>query len=330
MITIPSAIIFCLQIAVGLRVDNTANNLNFINPTPSPDCANSTGHLAAPVVRGSPSEYAVVTYAGISKQAYIDGAIMLRRAFKASPKSVHFVCLVGSSMSTDNKNYLKNAGWDVGEVDTWCPGSREKYDHTGYWSQSYGKVVAYGLQFKSVLFMDADTYVFRDDAATKLLDQLRDFGDSGKSDHALMARDINPATGWNTGVTIFSPSQEKLKLISTMMDYTVNDQEAINRAYTGKIQDLPPEYNRHGWATSCDNVIVAHFNGWFKPALATAANMKNIRNGYLGYAPLNLWCPELYTEYFARLLIEKPYLTPSLRDALNDEEQSSFDPVRNL
>lgn len=323
MIKIPSTIILCLHAAVGLRVDDAQPPKKVVKPTPSPYCANSLSWPAPPVARGAPSEYAVVTYAGIEKQSYIDGAIMLRRSFEASPKSVHFVCLVGRTMSAENKDSLKNAGWDVQEVDIWCPLITEQKHPLGYWSQSYEKINAFGLQFKSVLFMDADTWAVSDDAATKLLDKLKDFGDSGKSDQILMAPDVNSTQGWNSGVMIFSPSEAKFNQVATIMETNGwLDQPTINKAYEGKIQALDQEYNVHGWLRDyCDKAIVAHFTGMHKPTWADPDCVRMTREGKLSEVHnTNLKCPQLYTAFYERLKIEETYLTPSLRDLVNADK----------
>jgi hypothetical protein len=301
-----------LQAAAGLRMHHEKDD-SIRNSPYCPESLSFTSKLQQP-------DSAVVTYAGIDKQPYIDGAIMIGRALAPNFPSMHFECLVGSTMSTTNKELLRNAGWNVREVDLWCP-EKKLYGNQGYWTQSYEKINAFRLPFQKVLFLDADTYVFSNDAASKVLDQLRAFGQPGgvPSDRILMAHDVNPDNGYNSGMMIFSPSEAKFEQITRLMDNGDLDQPAINKAFDEKIQELSPDYNTHGWMKNCDTAIVAHFTGSHKPAMADAKNLQEVRSGCGSSIPFHgmLACPQLYHEYFRRLQTEKKYLTPALAKLLD-------------
>lgn len=298
MMKVLSFIIY-FQAVAGLRMNR------------DPYCSTSAQFSKVPK-----GDSAIVTYAGVDKQQYIDGAIMLGRALIPSFPSQHFECLVGSTMSTENKDRLRKAGWNVREVALWCP--EHNVGQQGYWTQSFEKINAFRLPFEKVLFLDADTYIFSDDAAKKILDKLKNFGQPGSipSDQILMATDINPTQGFNSGVMIFSPSEAKFNEISTLMDQGMLDQPAVNKAYEGKIQKLGHEYNRHAWDTECDDVIVSHFTGPDKPALADEGKLRRVKEGNIKEMIRNngaaLQCPKLYQEYYQRLQKEKMYLTPEL------------------
>jgi hypothetical protein len=295
-----------LQAAAGLRISQDDSNPVYCAPRE--------------FAKVHKAESAVVTWAGIDGQPYIDGAIMLGRALVSSVPSMHLECLVGSTMSTTNKELLKNAGWNVREIEPWCP----KKAGGAYWRQSYSKINAFRLPFQKVIYLDADTYIFSKDAANKLFDQLEAFPAARggmPNDQILMARDVNDRE-YNSGVMIFSPSEDKFEKVAGIMDDPgMLDQPAINKIFEGKIQELSRAYNTHGphnSKTDCDNAIVAHFTGPRKPALAMASNLEAVRSkgGSTGGGGI-LSCPQLYHEYYRRLQTERKYLTPALAQMLD-------------
>uniref|UniRef100_A0A7S1RAD8 Hexosyltransferase n=1 Tax=Alexandrium catenella TaxID=2925 RepID=A0A7S1RAD8_ALECA len=265
-------------------------------------------------VTQSSGERAIVTYAGFEKQAYIDGAVMLGRSLARLRLRAQLVCLVQRTMADASKLRLEAAGWTLQEVQPWLPEGWNKRN-CGYWHDAYNKVDIFRLPFSQVLYLDADTYVFgkRSDLRPLVDQELR-------PEEIKMVGDVN-GVSYNSGVMVFRPSLEAFRSVHSAMATGLLDQPAINKAFDGRIIELPFRYNVHGYGEhNCSDVVVAHFTGLHKPAEARSANMQLVADGTAAQGKFALSCANLFTDYFRDLHREAEFLSPELRGLLGRTE----------
>jgi len=232
---------------------------------------------------------ALVTFAGMKKTEYLDGAVMLAHSLKKHAPGYPLVAIAIEGMKPEHSKQLENAGWQLVFVENWedeyC---RQDCDQTFMkrWHDSFEKINIFRLGFNKVLFFDADTYVFSP-RVTELLTET-----NLKNDHIAMAPD-GCKDEYNSGVMLFHPSvrifRQMLELVVTRTREQVLDQNIINAAYAGKIKELGREFNcvdimgvQPGMPEECphkcsDKVVVAHFTGHPKPTAAMRRLLAMVR-----------------------------------------------------
>mmetsp|Transcript_83056 Transcript_83056/g.192944 ORF Transcript_83056/g.192944 Transcript_83056/m.192944 type:complete len:346 (+) Transcript_83056:50-1087(+) len=269
--------------------------------------------ISAQVYRmhNSSNSTAIVTYAGLQKQSYIDGAVLLARSLVHLNLSTELWCLVHKSMANSTKRILQHAGWNIREVESWLPEHWIKRD-CGYWHDAYNKVDIFRLPFKKVLYLDADTLVMG--SSNDLNEILEPELQPGE---IKMVKDCN-GKNFNSGVMVFQPTLDAFRRVHEIMAEGQLDQPAINVAYAGNITRLPNKYNVHGYGKhNCNDTVIAHYTGQHKPAEASLTNMRRVSNGaYAHISQYALNCPDLYERYFAELEAEVDYLSPKLQELL--------------
>mmetsp|Transcript_24623 Transcript_24623/g.68889 ORF Transcript_24623/g.68889 Transcript_24623/m.68889 type:complete len:582 (-) Transcript_24623:125-1870(-) len=219
---------------------------------------------------------AIVTFAGKNNTEYIDGAVMLgMSAQKYLPDYVR-VAMIIKGMNQKNRILLRKAGWKLITVPDWeseyCgEGCDEEF--FGRWHDSFEKINAFRLPFKRVLFMDSDTYIFKD-RVRWLVEEM----ELPSLEHIAMARD-GCKDEYNSGVMFFKPNLEVFRSMLLMVTQRrreqILDQTLINDYYRGKIVPIDRKFNCmetvgvHPGMTKpgepCADVVVAHFTGHPKP-----------------------------------------------------------------
>jgi len=253
----------------------------------------------------------LIVYAGKDKQPYIDGAVMLGLALRQLVPQFCRLCLVVKTMSYANKQLLTDAGWNLLEVDDWHP-TKQHFAHN-YWWDVYNKINIFRVKTRHLmLYMDADMYVFSHDIKVVLERQL-------PPGTIAMVKD-EQKNNYNTGLMLFWPDVEMFrKLRHDMIKHTGwggLDQPLINREYQGRVVQLETRFNAHGSSAVCNNAVVAHYTGHFKPAFADVNNLGRVKLGY-HRAPPYLQCPMLYKAYFCKMKAYSVQLSPALQAALS-------------
>jgi len=286
---------------------------------------------------------AIVTFAGKKNVEYIDGAIILGTSVQKYLPDYPMVALAITAMKRENKNLLRHAGWKLSMVPNWdrdfC-GEECDMEFLGRWHDSFEKINCFRLPFKRALFLDSDTYIF----SSRIVDLIkRDVPD----DHIVMAKD-GCKDEFNSGVMLYKPSVEvfagMLKLVEERQREKVLDQELINSAYRGRVQEVSREFNcvdtvgtQPGQQRACDmhcsdKVVVAHFTGHPKPTSAKRRLLELVRRPG---APA-LACPNTnfgscakWSEYYCDIREHKKKLSKNLQYWLHNTGEcchSPFDP----
>jgi len=218
--------------------------------------------------------------------------------------------LVVRTMSYANKQLLTDAGWTLLEVDDWHP-TNKHFAHN-YWWDVYNKINIFRVKTRHLmLYMDADMYVFSHDIKRVLERQL-------PPGTIAMVKD-EQKNNYNTGLMLFWPDVEMFrKLRRDMIEHSGwggLDQPLINNEYRGRVVQLDGRFNAHGSSAECNDAVVAHYTGHFKPSFADVRNLRMVRFGY-HKAPPYLQCPVLYKAYFCELKAYSLQLSPALQAAL--------------
>mmetsp|Transcript_110820 Transcript_110820/g.324224 ORF Transcript_110820/g.324224 Transcript_110820/m.324224 type:complete len:359 (-) Transcript_110820:83-1159(-) len=320
-------LLLAAQGALALRRDGPAAHADTVEGSAATGCSGLPlpadafdRHLATArlySLPGSQGGHAIITYAGSTKQAYIDGAVMLGRSLARLDLPVELWCLVQATMAPQDRQRLEAVGWRLREVEPWLPEEWHK-ERCGYWHDAYNKVDIFRLPFDRVLYLDADTFVFGHGS-----DLLQLLNGELKPGEIKMVKDVN-GHSYNSGVMVFSPDLEAFRKVQSVMATGQLDQPSINKAYDGAVAKLPFRYNVHGFGKhNCSDVVIAHFTGVHKPAEANAKNLKLIRGGAEGLQ-YGLSCPNLYIEYFKELHRQYDFLSPPLKKLLS---QPDFGPA---
>jgi len=216
------------------------------------------------------------------------------------------LCLVAESMSADNKQLLKAAGWTVLEMKESPAADKRTQD-------ALAKMDVFRVNVPQALWMDADMYVW-DDPLREVLEDTH-----LPSGHVAMVKDAS-GSGANTGLMLLRPSlQRYADLKAGLKDTTGSDsldQLVINKEFNGKVVGLDARFNTHGSIKPCADVVAAHYTGTKKPTLADAKNLEMVSKGYQIEDPHYLKCPILYKQYFCALKNAINYLSKELQDAL--------------
>lgn len=271
----------------------------------------------------------IATYAGRDKPVYVDGAVMLGLALQRFVPEFPRVCLVIKGMLPAWKAKLESAGWNVIEVPDIVPQSHSNFKAKGfeYWIGSYAKINIFRLPFETVLYLDADTYIFNAQLRNGLL---LNASATVPKDHVGMVQDVIRGQGKNSGAMLFHPRLsffvDAVDLMSRECpggrpDWNL-DQPVINRLFRKRFVLLDRRFNLHGRKRkngACKTVAVAHFTGEIKPAIADWEVLDTkIRTGtYVSKDVCALGCPELYMAYFCDMKTNVGYLTNELQLALN-------------
>jgi len=218
--------------------------------------------------------------------------------------------LIVRTMSYANKQLLTDAGWNLLEVDDWHP-TNTHFAHN-YWWDVYNKINIFRVKTRHLmLYMDADMYVFCDDIKRVLERQL-------PPGTIAMVKD-EQKNNYNTGLMLFWPDVEMFrKLRRDMIEHSGwggLDQPLINNEYRGRIVQLDGRFNAHGSSAECNDAVVAHYTGHFKPSFANVRNLGKVKLGY-HKAPPYLQCPVLYKAYFCELKAHSLQLSPALQATL--------------
>jgi len=254
----------------------------------------------------------IITSAGKGKQEYIDGAVMLGLSLQWHVPEFPRLCLVADSMSADNKQLLKAAGWTLLDIE-------EPQEDV------LAKMNVFRVHVSQALWMDADMYVW-DDPLREVLEDT-----DLKQGQIAMVKDAG-GSGSNTGLMLLQPSLKKyahlfsgakdasdsdsLDQIDTVGGSNSLDQLLINKAFDGNVVRLETRFNTHGSIKPCADVVAAHYTGKKKPTLADAKNLQMVSKGYQTEDSVYLKCPILYKQYFCALKNAVNYLSKELQDAL--------------
>jgi len=286
---------------------------------------------------------AVVTFAGKKNVEYIDGAVMLGMAVQKYLPDYPMVALAITAMKPVNKNLIRNAGWSLSIVPNWdrdfC-GEECDMEFLGRWHDSFEKINCFRLPFKLALFLDSDTYIF----SSRIQDLIKR---EVPEDHIVMAKD-GCKDEFNSGVMLYKPSVrvfvKMLKLVEERQREKILDQELINSAYRGRVQEVSREFNcvdtvgiQPGQQRACeahcsDKAVVAHFTGHPKPTTAKRRLLELVRRPG---APA-LACPNTnfgscakWSEYYCDIREHKKKVSKNLQYWLHNTGEcchSPFDP----
>mmetsp|Transcript_91849 Transcript_91849/g.246412 ORF Transcript_91849/g.246412 Transcript_91849/m.246412 type:complete len:388 (+) Transcript_91849:59-1222(+) len=285
----------------------------------------------------------IVTHAGKRGGDYMDHAIMLGRSLSERLPEIPRVAITVEGISEGNKEALRRAGWHLVQVEDWggehC-GEKCAANFLGRWADSFEKLHAFRVPFKRVLFMDADTYVFKS--------ELRDVITSTdlREGEIAMVRDTCKPKGdeeeYNSGVMLYEPS---LGAFSGMLariaerssdasnqDYgNILDQRIINVEYRGQVVELPDRFNCVDPGKSgprcpkkcLDEFVVSHFTGIPKPTRADYGRLRVVRGGNLTAVQetckgSNKGSCDRWPDFFCAMKKESEYLSSRLQTALED------------
>lgn len=267
---------------------------------------------------------AAVTYVGGVHQPYIDGASMLGLSLQRHAPHFPRICMILKTMPAKYKSQLAKAGWILVEVEQWHP---HLTDHVwgNYWWDSYNKINVFRLNISQVLWMDADTYVWSDG-----LEDLFNVGKRFLPGQIAMVRDCN-LRSFNSGVMLLQPDRAMFGTIRE--DMTVNkgwsglDQPLINMEFVGRVVELPPKFNVHGYIGPrpevCNTAVVAHYTGLHKPAEANQTNLRLVRDGYgKSPDPSKILCERFFRNYFCALKRDALWLSGELQKELKGVSDS--------
>jgi len=275
---------------------------------------------------------AVVTFAGKNNTEYIDGAVMLgMSAQKYLPDYVR-VAMIIKGMNQKNRILLRKAGWKLITVPDWeseyCgEGCDEEF--FGRWHDSFEKINAFRLPFKRVLFMDSDTYIFKD-RVRWLVEKIQ----LPSVDHIAMAKD-GGKDEYNSGVMVFKPDLEVFKAMLLMVTQRrreqILDQTLINDYYKGKIFPIDRMFNcvdtvgiQPGQTKPCEhhcskNAVIAHFTGHPKPTSPKRRLLELVRRPgapALACMHTNFGSCGKWSEYYCDIRKHSNRLSTELRNEL--------------
>ncbi|CAK0804742.1 unnamed protein product [Prorocentrum cordatum] len=277
---------------------------------------------------------AVVTFAGRKNAEYLDGAVMLGMSIqKYLPEYVR-VAMIIDGMNSKNQRLLRNAGWKLVTVPDWdkeyC-GEGCEQEFLGRWHDSFEKINAFRLPFKRVLFMDSDTYIFRN-RVNYLVSELK----LPTVDHIAMAKD-GCKDEFNSGVMVFKPDLEVFKAMLVMVSQRrreqILDQTLINDYYKGKIFPIDRMFNcvdtvgiQPGQTKPCEhhcskNAVIAHFTGHPKPTSAKRRLLELVRRPgapALACMHTNFGSCGKWSEYYCDIRRYSRSLSTGLQDQLKN------------
>jgi hypothetical protein len=276
---------------------------------------------------------AIVTFAGKNNPEYIDGAVMLGiSAQKYLPEYVRAAMII-EGMPQIGRSLLKKGGWKLITVPNWdseyC-GEGCDLEFLGRWHDSFEKINAFRLPFKRVLFLDADTYIFKD--RIRWLAELQ----LPTIEHIAMAKD-GCKDEYNSGVMFFKPDvdvfRSMLKMVAQRRREQILDQNLINDYYRGMIVEVDRKFNcvdtvgiQPGQTEPCDQhctkgAVVAHFTGHPKPTAAKRRLLELVRRPNapaLACVNTNFGSCGKWSELYCDIRTHSARLSPELRAQLKN------------
>jgi len=280
----------------------------------------------------NPHHAVVVTFAGKKNTEYIDGAVMLGISVQQNLPNYPMAAIIIEGMKSENQNLLKEAGWKLITVPNWdsdyC-GEGCDMEFLGRWHDSFEKINAFRLPFKRVLFMDADTFIFRSHVKW-LVTQMK----LPSEDHIAMARD-GCKDEYNSGVMFFKPDLKVFRSMLTMVSQRrreqILDQNLINSYYSGKIFEIDRTFNcvdtvgiQPGRTKPCEqhcswNATVSHFTGHPKPTSAKKRLLELVRrpgSPALACMHTNFGSCGKWSEYYCEIRTHSNRLSTELQTEL--------------
>lgn len=267
-----------------------------------------------------------VTFAGKDGAEYIDGAVMLGLSLQKYAPSHRRFALVIDTMSEDNQEILKGAGWRLLKVGSERPDNIP----TDFFKDHYGKLNTFKVPVKRGVFLDADTNVFSSEINSLLEMPLED------GQIAMVHDCCNPRAKYNSGVMRFTHSPDRFASLWKRMSHTQgHDQVAINDEFGDRIVELPAKYNIHGPRETssdgkkidCDKTVIAHYTGVIKPTDATVGrSLQWVRDGHVPEGVgtgCTSSCPVLYKRLFCEMKKSQSSLTKGLQTKLMKLELAS-------
>jgi len=249
---------------------------------------------------------AIVTHAGKNNQEYIDHAVMLGVSLKRHMPDYPRIALGVKGMTDANQAVLQEAGWHVVLVADWrfpeleCHGGNKSCIDDQFIAQSQDsmeKLNIFRLPVGRVLYMDADTYV----ASGELNALLNGTGASlvPEGNIGMVPNGCNRVhshgvnSPYSAGVMLFKPSLEHymgmlVKAAAVMAGNATrqNDEQIINDYFENNATALDRKYNcMDPWDVQgadkcqkrCTEVVVSHFFGGPKPAIADEKFLSFVR-----------------------------------------------------
>jgi len=232
---------------------------------------------------------AIVTHAGKNNQEYIDHAVMLGVSLKRHMPDYPRIALGVKGMSDANQAVLTEAGWHVVLVADWrFPESGIDYNFIVQQQDSMEKLNIFRLPIGRVLYLDADTYVASGELNSLLngTDENRvpDGGIGMVPNACNRVRVGGVSSPYSAGVMLFKPSLENytgmlVKVAEVMAGNATrkSDEQIINEFFEKQATALDRKYNcMDPWDVQgadkcqkrCTEVVVSHFFGGPKPAIA--------------------------------------------------------------
>mmetsp|Transcript_96007 Transcript_96007/g.253603 ORF Transcript_96007/g.253603 Transcript_96007/m.253603 type:complete len:881 (+) Transcript_96007:103-2745(+) len=249
---------------------------------------------------------AIVTHAGKNNQEYIDHAVMLGVSLKRHMPDYPRIVLGVKGMTDANQAVLKEAGWHVVLVADWrfpdiecSAGNKSCIDYSFILQQqdSMERLNIFRLPIGRVLYMDADTYVASGELNSLLNGTDKDpvpEGNIGMVPNACNRLKMHGVTApYSAGVMLFKPNLEKyqsmLVKVAGVMSGNVtgmSDEQIINDVWGKQATALDKKYNcMDPWDLQaadkcqkrCTEVVVSHFFGGPKPAIADERFLSFVR-----------------------------------------------------
>ncbi|CAK0866348.1 unnamed protein product [Prorocentrum cordatum] len=209
-------------------------------------------------------------------------------------------------MTDANQAVLQEAGWHVVLVADWrfpdvlcSAGNTSCIDYSFILQQqdSMERLNVFRLPIGRVLYMDADTYVASGELNSLLNGTVKDpvpEGNIGMVPNACNRLKVHGVTApYSAGVMLFKPSLEKyqsmlVKVAEVMVGNAteMNDEQIINDVWEKQATALDKKYNcMDPWdlqkadkcQTRCTEVVVSHFFGGPKPAIADEKFLSFVR-----------------------------------------------------
>jgi len=285
----------------------------------------------------------IVTHAGKRGGDYMDHAIMLGRSLVEHLPEIPRVAITVAGITGNDQEALRRAGWHLVQVEDWggshC-GDKCAANFLGRWADSFEKLHAFRVPFKRVLFMDADTYVFKS--------ELRDVITSTtlRDGEIAMVRDMCKPKGdeeeFNSGVMLYEPSlgsfssmlariAERSRDINNQDYGNILDQRIINVEYRGDVVELPDRFNCVDPGKSnarcpkkcLGEFVVSHFTGIPKPTRADYNRLRVVRGENL--TAIEATCKgsnkgscHRWPDFFCAMKKESAYLSGRLQTMLEE------------
>jgi len=291
---------------------------------------------------------AIVTHAGKNNQEYIDHAVMLGVSLKRHMPDYPRIALGVRGMSETYQDILEQAGWHVVLVADWsfsddgnnhgCQSAKACTDDKFILQQrdSMERLNIFRLPIGRVLYLDADTYVESGELNTLLNGtgaNLVPEGNIGMVQNACNRQHSAGVTApYSAGVMLFKPSLEKYKVMLSKVAEVMNgnatrknDEQIINEVYETQLTAMDRKYNcMDPWDVQgadkcqkrCTEVVVSHFFGGPKPAMADKTLLSFVRKPsgpFEKCSAMNHGSCSAWSKFYCDLVDNKNLLTVPLQ-----------------